>query len=325
VETIYETARALGAMHHEDDITTEILNIVQAVLGYEVCSIQILESDGKYLTEVARLQMEHRSKGKLRQPVRPEGVIGDVFRTASAKRVFDLSNTEDYTPVLAEAKSCLIAPMVVRGKVLGILVTEASRVDLFTEMDQKVFSILASEAAMAYENSRLHQELEKLVVIDELTKAYNYRYFNQKLSEERRRALRYDQPLSLIMVDIDAFKECNDTYGHEVGNCVLRGVARVIRSSVRDIDTLARYGGEEFVIILPQTEHLDANTIAERIRRQVEVACFGGELGQSIRATVSVGVTTYPDNGRAPDDLVKLVDHAMYRAKGAGKNRVAVV
>lgn len=326
VETIYETARALGGMHHEDDITNEVLNIVQSVLGYEVCSIQVLGPGGGELFEVARLELERRAKGKLRIPVPAQGVLGDVINDGLPKRVFDLSTVEDYTPVLPGARSGLIVPMIARGNVLGVLVAEATMVNQFTDMDQKVLSILASEAAMAYENSRLHQELEKLVVIDELTGAYNYRYFSEKLADETRRASRYNQPLSLIMVDLDSFKCCNDSYGHEVGNDILRGVAQIIMASIRDVDTLARYGGEEFIIILPQTEHQDAVTIAERIRSQVEEGAFSSvDIAEPIRVTVSVGLTTYPDNGGEAANLVKLVDQAMYRAKGAGKNRVAAI
>lgn len=325
VETVYETARVLGAMHHEEDITNEVLNIVQVVLGYEVCSIKVLNSEQDSLREVARLEMERRTAGRSHQSLSDSELVGQVVETGVAKRVIDLSDEVDYTPVLKEAQSCLIVPMIARGKALGIMIAESSKANQFTDMDQKVFSILASEAAMAYENSRLHQELENLVVIDELTGVYNFRYFNSKLSEEARRASRYDLPLSLVMVDIDSFKRCNDTYGHQVGNLVLRGVARTIMASIRDIDTLARYGGEEFIVILPQTEQQDALAIAERIRGQVEEARFCDDRGQTVKMTVSVGTTTYPDNGGGVDDLVRLVDQAMYRAKGAGKNRVATV
>jgi diguanylate cyclase (GGDEF)-like protein len=326
VETVYETARALGGMHHEDEITDEVLNIVQSVLSYEVCSIMVLDFNSRTLVEVARLELGRRKRGKLLLRVTSEGVLAEVVDRTAAKRVFDIAAKEDYTPVLAESKSSLIVPMVARGKVLGVLIAEATMVNQFTEMDQKVFAILASEAGMAYENSRLHQELEKLVVIDDLTDVYNYRFFNEKLTEEARRAARYSQPLSLIMVDLDSFKHCNDTYGHEVGNQVLRGVSRAIMASVRDIDTVARYGGEEFIVILPQTEHDDAVTIAERIRSQIEAATLAKtDTGEPIRVTASVGLTTYPDNGCEVDNLVRLVDQAMYRAKGAGKNRVAAI
>lgn len=326
VETIYETSRTLGEIHHEQEITNEVLNIVEVILGYEMCSIMILAPDGSRLREIARLQDERRLRHRQPRQIEPAGLLVQVLESGSPRRIIDLESSDGYIPLMKDARSGLIVPMISQGRVIGILNTESTRVNQYTEMDQKVFSILASEAAMAYENSRLHQELENLVIIDELTGAYNFRYFNEKLAEEKRRAARYQQLLSLIMVDIDWFKHCNDTYGHEAGNTVLKGVANVIKGSIRDTDSLARYGGEEFIIILPQTNHEDALHIAERIRSQVESTAFGLKNSeQDIIVTVSVGITTYPDNGGDQDQLVNMVDRAMYLAKGQGKNRVATV
>lgn len=107
---------------------------------------------------------------------------------------------------------------------------------------------------------------------------------------------------------------------------LLRGVVRVLAANIRDTDVLARYGGEEFIIILPQTDNDDARIIAERIRAEIESSTFGdGAKFPRLRVTVSVGITTYPDNGRSEDELVQLVDQAMYLAKGSGKNAVVMI
>jgi diguanylate cyclase (GGDEF)-like protein len=128
------------------------------------------------------------------------------------------------------------------------------------------------------------------------------------------------------MVDIDWFKNCNDTYGHQAGNLVLKGIAGVIRTIVRDTDVVCRYGGEEFIVVLPQTVASDAHDIGERIRQEVERSNFADEgLLPSLSVTVSIGVSTYPDNGGTADNLVEMVDRALYRAKGSGKNVVCAV
>ncbi len=127
-----------------------------------------------------------------------------------------------------------------------------------TDREEQFLSILARSTALALENAELHKRTEELTIIDELTETYNYRYFIQKLQEEKKRALRYDLPVSLIMVDIDWFKKLNDTYGHEIGNVVLKDLSRIIKRCIRDVDIFARYGGEEFVIILPQTASVEA-------------------------------------------------------------------
>ena len=144
---------------------------------------------------------------------------------------------------------------------------------------------------MALENAELHRRTEELTINDELTDTYNYRYFVQKLQEEKRRALRYTLPLSLIMVDIDWFKKLNDSYGHQVGNVVLKQLSAIIKRCIRDVDIFCRYGGEEFVVILPQTPQVEASSIAERIRQQVEQAVLLVDNAGRLKITVSIGVT----------------------------------
>jgi len=167
---------------------------------------------------------------------------------------------------------------------------------------------------------------EELTITDELTGVYNYRYFAEKLKEEQRRAARYDLPLSLIMLDIDWFKKFNDTYGHEVGNIVLKGITNVVKKCIRDVDILCRYGGEEFVVILPQTPQIEVTPIGERIRQQIYEANFGsGENISQLKVTVSVGISSFPENGKPYDELLSITDNALYRAKGSGKNKVCVI
>ena len=178
---------------------------------------------------------------------------------------------------------------------------------------------------MALENAELHKRTEELTIIDELTETFNYRYFVQKLQEEKRRALRYTVPLSLIMVDIDWFKKLNDTYGHEVGNVVLREISNIIKRCVRDVDLFARYGGEEFAVILPQTGVGEAHRIGERIREQVEKTVVDAGSAGKLRVTVSVGISSFPENGKSHEELVTVADQALYKAKGEGKNLVCVM
>jgi diguanylate cyclase (GGDEF)-like protein len=213
--------------------------------------------------------------------------------------------------------------MISEGKIIGLLNAESPEVNAFGERDERVFSILAASTALALVNADLHKRMEKLTVEDELTGLYNFRYFRARLEDEKRRAVRYGQPLSLIMVDIDWFKQLNDCFGHEIGNSALRRLGTVIESCVRDVDILARYGGEEFMIILPQTGGAEAFTIGERIRRAVEETDFSPEPnGRPIRLTVSVGVSCFPENGLPEENLVEAVDRALYQAKGSGKNTV---
>jgi len=187
-----------------------------------------------------------------------------------------------------------------------------------------LLSVVARSAGLALENAELLKRTEELSIMDELTESYNYRYFVQKFQEEKRRAVRYRLPLSIIMIDIDWFKKLNDGYGHEAGNVVLRKLSQVVKECIRDVDIFARYGGEEFVVILPQTPLVEARRIGERIRTQVEATVIDTGSTGKVKITVSIGVSSYPENGRSEEELVTVADQALYQAKGSGKNLVCV-
>ncbi len=168
---------------------------------------------------------------------------------------------------------------------------------------------------------RYAAEMARQAITDGLTGLYNHAYLHRRLDEEVRRAERYGLSLSLIMLDLDGFKEYNDTFGHLQGNLVLRQVASILISTVRSVDIVARYGGEEFAIILPGTGHDAALAVAERIRQRVQDARFHAQHGREL--TVSAGVAEYPRGALTKQELLELADQGLYRSKRLGKNRVA--
>ncbi|HID07947.1 MAG TPA: GGDEF domain-containing protein [Armatimonadetes bacterium] len=171
------------------------------------------------------------------------------------------------------------------------------------------------------ENAHLYEEVERLATTDGLTGLYEHRYFQEALENELRRGLRYKHPTSLMMIDIDHFKELNDTYGHQVGDDVLRRLAEVLRSQAREHDIVARYGGEEFALLLPVTPKEGALAAAARLRHAVEVTPFRARE-ETIHITVSVGIATCPSDATTRDTLIDKADQALYAAKRRGRNRV---
>ncbi|HXK08980.1 MAG TPA: diguanylate cyclase [Vicinamibacteria bacterium] len=160
-------------------------------------------------------------------------------------------------------------------------------------------------------------------IYDELTRLYNYRYFQDRAVSEVRRATRYDSALSLLMLDADDFKAYNDSRGHLAGNMALRRLASTLRRAVREVDVVARYGGEEFAILLPSTPKLGALKIGEKLRQAVERAGIGQDGKPGARAlTVSVGVASLPGDAASAEELVDRADRALYIAKSIGKNCV---
>ncbi len=160
-------------------------------------------------------------------------------------------------------------------------------------------------------------------IYDELTRLYNFRYFQDRVVSEVRRATRYDAPLSLMMIDADDFKAFNDSKGHLAGNMALRRLATVLRKTVREVDVAARYGGEEFAILLPSTPKLAALKLGEKVRQAIEKAGIGREEKQAGRPlTVSIGIASLPGDAASATELVDRADRALYIAKSMGKNCV---
>jgi two-component system cell cycle response regulator len=190
---------------------------------------------------------------------------------------------------------------------------------------------LANASANALYNAFLYEHLdrektmlEKLAITDYLTGIYNVRYFYNRLEEEFSRAERYQLPLSCIMFDIDYFKNINDTFGHRIGDIVLREFAQLVRSYTRKSDIFARYGGEEFIMLLPQTEQKGAIIEAERIRKAVVEHPFHAKEA-NIRITLSAGIASLPNNRiKNYDELIHSADTAMFEAKQKGRNSVVV-
>ncbi|MFA4029860.1 MAG: hypothetical protein GDYSWBUE_001169 [Candidatus Fervidibacterota bacterium] len=261
-----------------------------------------------------------------------QGVIGHVFQTGAPLLFgeFAVSAPAMISDELTEHASAyhtfMAVPVRTGGGIVGVLAMYGStNRDPFTHEDLRLLSLIAAHIASAIENARILQELQQAAHTDQLTGVYNRRYFDLVLKREYNRALRYSYPLSIIMIDLDNFKQCNDRFGHAAGDKVLAKVGEILRGNLRESDIPARYGGEEFVIILPHTPLTGAKVAAERIRKLVEQQKFSfGDPPVEYRATISAGVAALGPTIFEPADLVRAADEALLKAKAAGKNRVEV-
>jgi diguanylate cyclase (GGDEF)-like protein len=205
---------------------------------------------------------------------------------------------------------------------LGVL-SIARLGDAFSREEEELLEYLAGQAIVSIENASLHETVERQAVTDELTGLANARAFRSILEREIERSRRFQSPLGLVMVDLDNFKQVNDTHGHQQGDEVLAAVASVLRGFSRDIDAPARYGGEELAVVLPQTDTEGAAKLAERMREAVERLRIPrvGDAG-FLQVTASFGVAAAPESAADQEELVAAADAALYRAKRGGKNRV---
>jgi diguanylate cyclase (GGDEF)-like protein len=172
--------------------------------------------------------------------------------------------------------------------------------------------------------SRIFEGTERQSLSDPLTGLANRRFFHEIFLREMRRSQRSNQPVSLVLVDIDFFKGVNDTYGHNVGDEVLEQVAGIMLANVRATDFVVRYGGEEFIVLLPETRLADAHQVAEKLRKTIgdTILESTSRQGITLKVTVSAGVAAFPIDGQNGDDVILKADRAMYQAKTMGRNRV---
>jgi len=215
----------------------------------------------------------------------------------------------------------LIVPLKSKDSLNGIiLLGKKLNNEKYNEDEKSFLHDLSKFAAIAVENSRLYL----MATLDRMTRLYIHHYFQERLNEEIKRSKRNGSPLSLIMSDIDHFKDFNDTYGHQQGDSVLKETANLFKQFTRSIDIPARYGGEEFTIILPNTSIKEATVIAKRLRKEVEAYNFSGQK-KALHVTISLGVTQFnQDVDFTKENFIKRVDTAMYKAKEDGRNRVVV-
>ena len=217
----------------------------------------------------------------------------------------------------------LCIPIMAQGQSIGILHLQATEDGPgIADAELSFKTTFAGQVGLSVANIRLREALHSQSIKDPLTGLYNRRYLTEVLERDIRRSVRAEQPLGILMLDLDHFKKFNDTYGHEAGDAVLRETASFLTRSIRVEDVVCRYGGEEFVIILPTANLTAAHARAERIRlklKELTVLHQGHSLGM---ITVSVGVAALPDHGTSPNNLLEAADAALYRAKREGRDRV---
>lgn len=220
-----------------------------------------------------------------------------------------------------EENSLISYPFLRGNEMLGVLRLGSLKTEAFSVDDLRLLSILADLAAASIENACLYQKTEHLATVDGLTNLYVRGYFEELLAKHLKIANLEHKPLSLLMVDIDYFKDYNDTYGHIVGDTVLKKLANFLREKIGNKGIIFRFGGEEFTALLPDVEKEEAFDIAEDIQISLEREIIYVRRKET-RITVSIGVATYPKDGITQEGLIKRVDEAMLRAKREGRNKV---
>jgi diguanylate cyclase (GGDEF)-like protein len=305
-----------------------IMARVQELIPSEAWSMLMVDEEKQELAFELALGAKGKEVSSFRVKM-GEGIAGWVAETGKPTIVNDTARDNRFTrkfdtKTQFETRSILCAPLISRGRTIGVVEIINKLKGRFTEADLDVLLTLVEPCAIAIENAILFQRTEQLTITDDLTKLFNSRYLNVYLSRELKRCKRHGIPLSVIFLDLDGFKGINDQYGHLAGSGTLAEVGAILAVAVRESDILARYGGDEFIVVLPETPASGALVIAERLRRAIEEHRFLEPQGIAARISASFGIATYPDHALSPEGLIQKADQAMYRVKEREKNGIEV-
>jgi diguanylate cyclase (GGDEF)-like protein len=309
-----------------DKLMPAIANIMNETIGYDFFELLIFSRVGKRYEEFLSYRRNNtdfggQSMNLLLDARLVEEVIEEqIPRLIETTREAGLMNP--HLAQLAALKQGLIVPLVHEKQVHGMISLYFREACELSEQELKNISHVGQVLARSIENTNAHETVRRLATIDGLTGLYNRRSFTDMISREMRRILRYKQHFSLILLDIDHFKNYNDTNGHLLGDKLLTQFAQVLKTSVREQDIVARYGGEEFAVILPHTDAERGLVVAEKIRQAVASESFPSADSQPAgHVSVSAGVADTLEEVKTYQELIDRADRALYKAKELGRNR----
>lgn len=315
---------------------TDILNAIVRQIQLEDktarCSILLLDAEGKrLLTGAAPGLPEFYNQAidgiEIGMGVGSCGTAAYLGQRVIVEDILTHDYWKPYSQLAqaAELRACWSEPILSsQGKVLGTFAIYHTKPQSPQPEDIERIGFAANLAAIAIENRYAHEELERRAYSDYLTGLANRRHFLEQAEIELTRALRYSGELSILMLDVDHFKQVNDTYGHKVGDLVLQKLSQICRSTLRNVDIIGRIGGEEFAILLPETGHEQSLEAAERLRAALAAAQIPLHSGLPLHFTASIGVATLDEQGANIDMLLNQADQALYQAKCGGRNRVCM-
>ncbi len=318
--TLQTVSAAMTSSLELSEILRNIVEILKISYGYTYISIYLLDGETLHLGA----QLGYPDELVIKAIPITSGVIGRTARTKETQFILDVNNDPAFMRASYEVKSEICVPLLKHDHILGVLNVESKEENPLDENDLNLLDAIAGPLAVAIDNARLHAEVKTMALTDAMSGLANRRAFDEILHTELPRARRYNNPLSLIIMDLDSFKEFNDRYGHPAGDIRLKEIAEMLKENVREPDIAARYGGEEFAVILPNTGKHGAVKLAERLRNAAEAKAPTHHLNDSVIAgyTISLGVATFPEDAVTGQDLLIAADNAELDAKRLGKNRV---
>jgi len=316
ISRLYEITKKLAPTLKIEDLLNALFDFLEENFKFKITHL-LTFSKGEFSRGISKSVGDEDYYEDSERILDYEAVVDWTRRRDS--RPFFVSRDEEpdlFDSINARDDTFLVFPLFVGDDLRAILAIEGASKSSYSR-----FRILVSQIALEFRKVELYEQVQELSIIDGLTEVYLRRYLMGRLKEEVDRASRLGLTFSIGMVDVDHFKQCNDRYGHLVGDVVLKKIAERLKGSVREVDMIARYGGEEFCIALPETTKKLALTVAERLRKSIESGKIKA-FDEEAKITVSVGIATYPEDGEDVESLIERADTALYKAKRKGRNTV---
>ncbi|MBK6698204.1 MAG: diguanylate cyclase [Myxococcales bacterium] len=323
---LYRAAQALQAALSEKDVLDVGVKAAREIASFDLAAVTVFDE----------ATSSHEVCAAVSEDGEIDGLVGARFQhnaglvSMVVQNRFPLPYKGDYDPahqvVLSKRHgwpklpSLLVLPLLLHSRPLGTLILGSRRRHAFGDSVRATLEVLASHLAVSLANARMVHKLEQMATTDGMTGLLNKRAMLESAEQKVQAAARFGRKLSVLITDIDFFKKVNDTYGHDVGDQVIRGLGEVLKRQKRTTDVVARFGGEEFVILCEETSEQGAMLLAERIREELERTVFPTPNG-GLSVTCSVGVATFPEGGSDWSSLFKAADEALYVSKRSGRNR----
>ncbi len=334
LRVVHEVSASINSRLELGETTFNILDGIYELVKCDYCFILYFNRENMTFNTVASKAFRDAEIG---DSDIDEYMNKNIRNFLSCKNSFitksDISNKEviDLCEICKDIKSAVYEPLMSQNELIGCILVYSNITQKFTKEHLIVLDILASQAAIAIENAKLYKDTKNKAIRDSLTGLYNQSYFFdvlESLTGECDDSIKAEcsgcNRTSLIILDIDHFKQVNDTYGHQTGDIVLKQVTDIIKNNVRKSDIVSRYGGEEFTVILPHTNEATAYKIGDRIREVVEQTKFETMDGQIINITISGGVSEFPSQADSGSTLLAYADRAMYTgSKRKGRNKIS--
>ena len=328
LSVFHELGKALTSSLQLDQVLHTIMEKIEEVLHPDTWSLLLMDPVRKDLYfEIATGQGAEALK-EVRIPL-GKGIAGWVAQSGEAIVVPDTSKDSRFFPQMdektkMETRSIVAVPVRYRDHCLGVIeLINCVEREGFMERDLALLEALADFAAIALENARHVKRIHELTITDDCTSLYNARHMDFILETEIYRSQRYGYEFSVVFIDLDHFKNINDTHGHLVGSKLLAEVGQIVKNACRRIDFAFRYGGDEFVIVLPQASKESAFVVARRLHKLIGETNWLSSEGLNVHFTASIGVASFPSDAKSKVELLHLADEAMYAIKNSTRNGVA--